>query len=361
MKEVMTKMINWQRIWNDDENTSCCSPVKVIARILSFLYLFIINFRNWLYDHKIFKEVKLSCPVISVGNITVGGTGKTPCVIMLARMLQKNGFKPAVISRGYGGKSVYPVNIVSDGDKILLDSEIAGDEPCLIAHSLKGIPVITGSKRIVAGQTAIDKFDVNVLVCDDAMQHRQIFRDINLVLLDSLSLWGNNHVLPRGKLREPIKEVNRASAVMLTRADEAPQGINKIGGLIRNKNIPVFKSVHKPKDIMRGDYSEQWPISILAGKKVCAFCGIARPDSFKKTLSDASARILLFDIFSDHHRYSKSELEKIKKGFIDGQAEYGKGCHAPPELPRIFKNSLHPAYGNGNNTKRAVIRLFYNR
>jgi len=100
MKEVMKEMINWQKIWDDDGNKNVYIPVKVIASILSFFYLGVINFRNWLYDHKIFKEMKLPCPVISVGNITVGGTGKTPCVIMLARMLQKNGFKPAVISRG---------------------------------------------------------------------------------------------------------------------------------------------------------------------------------------------------------------------------------------------------------------------
>ena len=186
----MRKMINWQRIWDDDGNTSCYSPVKIIAYVLSFFYRLIINFRNWLYDHKIFKEIKLPCPVISVGNITVGGTGKTPCVIMLAQMLQKNGFQPAVISRGYGGKSNNPVNIVSDGQKILLDSETAGDEPFLIANALKGIPVITGAKRIITGQIAIDKFGANVLICDDAMQHRQIFRDINLVLLDSRSLRG---------------------------------------------------------------------------------------------------------------------------------------------------------------------------
>ena len=143
--------------------------------------------------------------MISVGNITVGGTGKTPCVIMLAQMLQENGFKPAVISRGYGGRSINPVNIVSDGDKILLDSEIAGDEPSLIAHVLKGIPVITGAKRIITGQTAIDQFGVNVLICDDAMQHRQIFRDINLVLLDSQNLKGKQSYPSAGKIARTAK------------------------------------------------------------------------------------------------------------------------------------------------------------
>jgi tetraacyldisaccharide 4'-kinase len=322
MKKVMRKMIDWQRIWDDDGITGWYSPVKIIAYVISFFYRLIINFRNWLYDHKILKEVTLPCPVISVGNITIGGTGKTPCVIMLAQMLQENGFKPAILSRGYGGKSIHPVNIVSDGHKILLDSETAGDEPFLIAQVLKGVPVITGAKRIVTGETAINQFRANVLICDDAMQHRKIFRDINLVLLDSQSLLVNNHIFPRGRLREPITELKRASAFVLTRTDESQQTNNSIEKLVRNENIPIFMSIHKPKDMVKGDYSAQWPISILAGKKVCAFCGIAKPDSFKKTLLDAGAQVLSFNIFPDHHRYNKNELEKIKTGFIECRADF---------------------------------------
>jgi tetraacyldisaccharide 4'-kinase len=322
MKEVMEKMIDWQRIWNDDGNTGWYSPVKIVAYFLSFYYRLIINFRNWLYDHKIFKETVLRCPVISVGNITVGGTGKTPCVILLAQMLQENGFKPAILSRGYGGKSIHPVNIVSNGNKILLDSKTAGDEPFLIAQALKGIPVITGAKRIITGKIAIDKFEADVLICDDAMQHRQIFRDINLVLLDNQSLRGNNHILPRGRLREPIAGLSRASAFVLTRTNEGQQTNNTIEKLIQNENIPIFMSIHKPKDMVKGDYSSQWPISELLGKNICAFCGIAKPDSFKKTLLAAGAQVLLFDIFPDHHRYNKNELEKIKTRFIDCRADY---------------------------------------
>jgi len=322
MKEVMRKMIDWQRIWDDDGITGCYSPVKIIAYVLSFFYRLIINFRNSLYDHKILKEVTLPCPVISVGNITVGGTGKTPCVIMLAQMLQENGFKPAILSRGYGGKNINPVNIVSDGNKILLDSETAGDEPFLIAQVLKGIPVITGAKRIVTGKTAINQFGANVLICDDAMQHRQIFRDINLVLLDNEYLRGNDHILPRGRLREPINGLGRASAFVFTHTNEAQQTNNTIEKLVQTENIPIFRSIHKSKDIVKGDYSAQWPISILAGKKVCVFCGIAKPDSFKKNLLAAGAQVLSFDIFPDHHRYNKNELEKIKTRFIDCRADF---------------------------------------
>lgn len=315
-------MVNWQRIWDDDGNKSVYTPVKIIASVLSFFYLIVINVRNWLYDHKVLKEVRLSCPVISVGNITVGGTGKTPCVIMLAQMLQRNGFKPAVISRGYGGKSVGSANIITDGDKILLDSEAAGDEPFLMANALKGVPVITGPKRIITGQTAIDKFGANVILCDDAMQHRQIFRDINLVLLDGTGLKGNYHVLPRGKLREPVKEIRRADAVLLTRTDEGEKVDEKIGELMKAEQIPVFRSIHQPQNFISPDESIKKPVSELKGKKACAFCGIANPDSFEKTLLTAGVKIQAFDIFPDHHCYSEKEVEKLRDGFIKSGADY---------------------------------------
>jgi len=311
-------MVNWQRIWDDDENI----PLKIIAHILSFIYLGVVTLRNRLYDHNIFKEIKLPCPVISVGNITVGGTGKTPCVIMLAQMLKKNGFQPAVISRGYGGRSTESVNIVSDGDKILLDSKTAGDEPFLMANVLKGIPVITGAKRIITGQGAIDKFGADVLICDDAMQHRQIFRDVNLVLWDNGNLKGNYHVLPRGKLREPIKSIRRASAILLTRADEDVKLDTKIEDMIKADRIPIFSSVHQPEDIISGDERVQKPVTELRDKKIYAFCGIANPDSFEKTLLAAGARILSFQIFPDHHQYSAKEIEKIKKDLLQSGADY---------------------------------------
>lgn len=318
----MKKTVDWQRIWDDDGNTSGDHLLKIIARILSAFYFPIITFRNWLYDHGVFKERRLPCPVISVGNITVGGTGKTPCVMMLARMLQQKGFRPAVISRGYGGNSRDIVNVVSDGEKILLDGEMAGDEPVLMAKSLRGIPVLTGAKRIVTGKTSIEKFAANVLICDDAMQHRQIFRDINLVLLDNSVLKNRQHLLPRGRLREPVSGIKRASAVLLTRADEGAHISKLIADVLEAEKIPVFSSVHSAVAIVSADGSVSKPVSELKGKNVCAFCGIANPGSFEKTLLTAGARILSFDIFPDHHHFKKHELEKLEAGFMRQNANY---------------------------------------
>jgi len=311
----------WQRIWNDDGSINRYTVIKIIAFAISLPYRLIITFRNRLYDKKIFAVVKLPCPVISVGNITAGGTGKTPCVIMLARMLQSHGFKPAILSRGYGGKTTKSVNIVSDGKNILLDSKTAGDEPFLMAQSLRSIPIFVGPQRIKTGVTAINRFGANVLICDDAMQHRQIFRDINLVLLDSPDPLGNGHVLPRGKLREPIAGLGRASAFLLTRADETPNTDSINNKLTQIGNIPIFTSIHKLKDVIKGDYSDKWPIAGLKGKKVCAFCGIAKPDSFKKSLLAAQCHILSWDTFPDHHNYSRAELEIIKNKFYNYEAD----------------------------------------
>lgn len=318
----MKKTVDWQRIWDDDGNTSGDHLLKIITRILSAFYLPIITCRNWLYDHGVFEERRLPCPVISVGNITVGGTGKTPCVMMLARMLQQNGFRPGVISRGYGGKSSDAVNIVSDGENILLDGERAGDEPLLMAKSLRGIPVVTGPKRIVTGKAVIDQFGANVLICDDAMQHRQLFRDINLVLLDNSVLKKRQHLLPRGRLREPVGGIRRASAVLLTRADEGAQISKMIADIPEAERIPIFNSVHRAVAIVSADGSEIQPVSELKDKKIYAFCGIANPVSFEKTLLAAGARILSLDIFPDHHRFTERELEKLKSGFMNYKADY---------------------------------------
>lgn len=318
----MRKTDNWQRIWNDDGSNNRYTPARTILYIVSLLYRLIITLRNWLYDRKFFRETKLPCPVISVGNITVGGTGKTPCVIWIAQMLQKQGWKPAVLSRGYGGKSSSPVNIVSAGDNVLLSSAIAGDEPFLIARSLKNIPVITGPQRILTGKTAIDNFGVNVLICDDAFQHRQIFRDINLVLLDSKSPLGNGHLLPRGSLREPVTALGRADAFILTRSGEAAETNATVGKLAESGNIPVFSSTHKPVDVVKGNYSISLSLAELKGKKVCAFTGIAKPDSFNNAILTAGAQIMFFDLFPDHHRFTKKELEHIRGNFLKNGADF---------------------------------------
>lgn len=322
MKETMQKTDIWQRILNEDGTSGRYTPARAILYAVSLIYRLIISLRNRLYDYNFFKEIRLPCPVISVGNITVGGTGKTPCVIWLARMLQEQGFKPAILSRGYGGTSKKPVNIVSNGRNILTSSLEAGDEPYLIARSLKNIPIITGPKRVLTGMAAIDELGANILICDDAFQHRQLFRDINLVLLDSEKPLGNGHILPRGELREPASSLKRADAFLLTRAYEVNKSNLIIEKLTGGKNIPVFMSSHNPVNIVSGDYNRQLPLAELKGKKVCAFAGIARPESLKKAIEAAGAQIVSFQGLSDHHNYNSEELDNIYNNFLKTKADF---------------------------------------
>ncbi|MEN6622385.1 MAG: tetraacyldisaccharide 4'-kinase [Smithella sp.] len=317
----MRKTDIWQRIWHEDGTSGLYIPARAILYVASFIYRLIISLRNWFYNYNFFKEIRLPCPVISVGNITVGGTGKTPCVIWLARMLQEQGFKPAILSRGYGGTSKKPANVISNGRNIVSSSLESGDEPYLIALSLKSIPVITGPKRILTGKTAIDELGANILICDDAFQHRQIFRNINLVLLDCKKPLGNGHLLPRGELREPVSALKRADVIILTRAGEVNKPNLIIQKITDEKNIPVFTSSHKPVNIILGDYSRQLPLSELKNKKVCAFAGIARPESFKKVIEEAGAQIVSFENFSDHHNYNYVELNHIYNNYLKTKAD----------------------------------------
>ncbi len=314
-------MIDWQRIWNDDDAVRRISPTRAVLSLFSLLYGLIVFVRNRLYDKAILRSVKLSCPVISVGNITVGGTGKTPCVIHLAKMLQRRGFRPAVISRGYGGKSQQPVNIVADGKSVLLDATTAGDEPLLIARSLKSIPVITGPKRELTGRAAIERFGANILICDDAFQHRRLHRDIDIVLLDGRRPLGNGHLLPRGELREKPAGLARASCFLLTRMDPARSPDERIAGIARQSGIPVYTSVHRFADWIDPDGLLRQPHD-LKDKKVGAFCGIAKPDSFRKLLVDAGAAVVSFNPFPDHYAFSDADAKALCGQFRNSRADY---------------------------------------
>lgn len=315
-------MIDWPRIWNDDDSLRRFSPTRALLYLCSLVYRLIVHLRNRLYDRQILTSVKLSRPVISVGNLTVGGTGKTPCVILLGQLLGRLGFQPAVISRGYGGKSPVPVNIVSDGKSILLSAQDAGDEPLLIARALPGIPVITGASRALTGQAAIDRFGAQVLVCDDAFQHRRIARDIDIVLLDAERPLGNGHLLPRGELRESIEGLRRADCLILTRCDNVCPLHPDIAKIVEAAGIPVFRAAHRFRDLVRPSDNTAEPPADLRGKKVCAFSGIARPESFRKLLHEAGAEILSFIDFPDHYAYDHRDLEELERFFRSLAADY---------------------------------------
>ncbi|MBW2599013.1 MAG: tetraacyldisaccharide 4'-kinase [Deltaproteobacteria bacterium] len=208
---------------------------------ISILYSGVVRLRNLFYQTGLFKVRKLGCRVISVGNITVGGTGKTPMVIMLANLLNEKGYRPAILSRGYAGKGKSRVNIVSDGKNLLMSPKNAGDEPALIAKSVRNVPVITGKNRYLTGKYAIEHFRADVLILDDAFQHRSVFRDIDIVLLDNQKPFGNGFTIPRGELREPASALERADIIVKT-----GNGRQETGDRGQWTGTQMFEAYRKP-------------------------------------------------------------------------------------------------------------------
>ena len=282
-----------------------CHPFEVLLRGASFLYCLAILLRNRCYDLGLLRQEKLPCKVISVGNLTVGGTGKTPLVIYLADLLRKKGFHPAVLSRGYKGKTKAPINIVSDGNRIFMKPEDCGDEPFLIAKSLNGVPVLTGPKRVLTGRVAMEQFDADLLILDDAFQHRQLARDVDIVLLNAGRPFGNGFLLPAGPLREPASNLKRADVIVRTGADK------EIAAVSSSK--PEYRALHQAVAIVNGATGRNYPLENLLGRRVCAFAGIASPEAFRQTLSEAGALVVAFLSFPDHHAYSREDIREIQR------------------------------------------------
>lgn len=301
-----------RKVWERERKSWPTGIIFVFLFVLSLPYGMAVAFRNLLYDRGIIRQKKLPCRVISVGNITAGGTGKTPAVIMLAKMLKEEGCRPVVLSRGYGGKRKRDVNIVSDGRTILMDNHEAGDEPFLIAASLKEIPVITGPRRYLTGSFAVKEFGADVLVLDDGFQHRALYRDMDIVLADSAAPFGNGRLLPCGSLRESPKGLKRADIVVLTGSSPG-KGIESPPML---DSFPVgdgriFRACHKPLHVMRAGGGDIRPPDFLKGKKVFAFAGIGNPLSFIRTIEALQADLAGFLYFPDHHVFARGDLETI--------------------------------------------------
>ena len=305
------------RVLRNEGNSWCLFPLFSA----SILYSGIIRLRNLFYQTGLFKVRKLGCRVISVGNITVGGTGKTPMVIMLANLLKEKGYRPAILSRGYRGKKKRRVNVVSDGKYILSGPDEAGDEPVLIAKFVKNIPVITGKDRYLTGKYAIKHFGADVLILDDAFQHRSLFRDIDIVLLDNQKPFGNGFVIPRGELREPASALRRADIIVLTGTGETVISGKWSGARGEWSGTHIFEACRKPRALLKGEAGDTYPLEHLHGKKILAFAGIAGPDSFKKTIAFAGGEVIAFISFPDHHVYTQDDVIKIQKAALQSSAQ----------------------------------------
>ena len=294
--------------------------------IISIFYNIVIRIRITGYKIGILPTKRLPCKVISIGNITIGGTGKTPLTIYLAEYLKKKGYNVTVISRGYKGKAEKKGAIVSDGKTVFLGPQEAGDEAFMMANQLKKnkIPVIVGQNRYKAGILALDKFKPGIIVLDDGFQHLRLFRDIDLLLLDGNDPFGNQYLLPRGILREPISSLSRSNAFVLTRTDIASGSTESFTGINKYSSFrPIYHTTHtlyiykviegyKDKTCIE-DVSKKlsFDINILKGKKIFAFSGIAKNEDFKRSIEKISCNIRGFVGYPDHHSYSDTDLSDL--------------------------------------------------
>lgn len=295
-----------------------------------------MQLRLWLYRHRILRDQPLGCLVVVVGNLTVGGTGKTPVVEMFAKALRDRGRKVAILSRGYKSKAPPlwrkwwfwlnhteepPPRIVSDGQKVLLDSEVAGDEPFMLARNLPGVVVLVDKNRVKAGAFAIRRFGCDTLVLDDGFQYLPLKGRLNLLLVDKTNPFGNGHLLPRGILREPVKHLKRASYVFLTKSkgvrdEELEAMIQKF-----NPTAEIIECAHKPQYLQRIDTGERLPLAALAGRKVGALSGIAAPESFEAFLRETGAKLVYTRRFLDHYRFTHEDLGEVFREAVDARVE----------------------------------------
>ncbi len=312
----------------DDEGQEW--PVRFLLWVLrrfSNIYHFVVQSRLYLYNKGVLRRFQLGCQVISVGNVTVGGTGKTPMVEKLARELSAEGRKVAILSRGYrkkeksfihrmvagftGSDSRTPPRIVSDGVNLLLDSEMSGDEPYMLATNLPDVVVLVDKNRVKSGRYAVKHFGCDTLLLDDGFQYQKLGHRLDLVLVDCTNPFGNGYVLPRGLLREPASNIARAKFICITKV----HGGNTIElrRQIQNYNptAGIMECNHVPVSLMGAFSRETHPLSKLKGMKIVALSGIASPQSFEKSLEKLGATIVKRLRYADHHRFSQQEIIDI--------------------------------------------------
>ena len=329
--------------------------IIAILYVFSFIYGHLVNVKLAGYKVGVFKRKKLGCYVISLGNITVGGTGKTPTAQRLARDIRDMGYRVVILNRGYRAKWKGDVGIVSDGKTLQMDAAQAGDEAFMLAKHLPNVPVLIGPERAVTGQYAIDHFGAEVAILDDGYQHWQLERDMDIVLIDAVNVFGNNYMLPRGTLREPISHMERADVCLLTKVDQAAPGSNRyIRDTIEkyNEHALIVESIHQPRCFIElADWYEDMAapgidISEMKGRRVMAVSAIGNPASFEQTLSDIGAVIIESLRFPDHHDYTPEEMADVVDQALRQGAEAivitEKDAVKVPDVPREIMKAESP-------------------
>jgi tetraacyldisaccharide 4'-kinase len=271
-----------------------------------------VALRGALYDAGLLRAAPAGVPVISIGNVAVGGAGKTPAAIAVARRLLGRGRRVALLSRGYGAVRS-DARVVSDGSRVLLGAAEAGDEPALVARRLPGVRVLCGPRRAELARTAVEALGADVLLLDDGFQHRALARDLDVVVLDAADAFGNGHLLPAGPNREPRSALRRAGLVWLSRVDQAdPGAVAALRGLAREATgRPPVESRHAPVDVLDGTLGRGLGLDALRGRRVLLLAGVARPAGVRRTVAALGAEVVAERLFPDHHRFAAGEVADV--------------------------------------------------
>jgi tetraacyldisaccharide 4'-kinase len=281
---------------NGTRRGPCPGLLRLLLWVASLFYGLAIRLRNLAYTRGWKRSFRALVPVVSVGNLTVGGTGKTPCVEYVADYYRRRDLRVAILSRGYGSE---------DGG--------LNDEGLVLSENLPDVPLLQGADRMALAHAATLELESEVLVLDDGFQHRRLARDLDIVLIDATAPWGHGYLLPRGLLREPPSSLRRAGVVVLTRCDQV--GADELAALHqritqRAPGIPVAEAEHRAEELINEDASED--LALLRDRPVAAFCGLGNPEAFRRTLCNLGAVLTDFQAFPDHHPYTRADVEQLR-------------------------------------------------
>jgi tetraacyldisaccharide 4'-kinase len=296
----MTGAIWWRGVAEGSNCGAAALALKLLLAPFALLYSLALRIRALLYQTGLLTTNHLPCPVISIGNITVGGTGKTPATMLVARELQQRGYRVAVLSRGYGGSLEGQIAVVSDGVSLLLTPEQAGDEPCLLAQSVTGLMVVIGSDRYQAGLLALEQLKPDVLLLDDGFQHIRLHRDLNILLLDATRPFGNGWTLPLGLLREARIAMKRADLALFTRC--------RSGQVVPDPGLSYCCSKHRLTGFNHLETGDELQLEKLQQGRVAAFAGIADPSAFFDGLQGLGIQLVATLALPDHASYATEAM-----------------------------------------------------
>jgi tetraacyldisaccharide 4'-kinase len=295
-------------------------PAAAGLSALTAGYRGLLEVRERLYGWGVLRSRALPCPVISIGNLTLGGSGKTPAAELAVRTLQELGVRPGVVSRGYGRRS-RGVLVVADGKGLRAEPARAGDEPFLLARRLPGVPVVVGENRYEAGRRCLEEFRVQALVLDDAFQHRTLAKDLEVVLVPGADPWGNGRLFPQGPLREPLPALGRAHLVMLVGGSAGERAGAAETVRRHNPGAPIVAAEYAPQECFLVREPRPLSPSTLAGRRLLAFAGIARPRNFGATAERLGVDVAGLEAFGDHHWYSDEDVARLARRAVAAGAQ----------------------------------------